>query len=164
MKSRQFNFRNALIIYSGLTRIGSLLSGTFLINRFFAPQFLKMDSTRQQKFARLIQKELAEIFTREGKHFFGNAFATVTSVKVTPDLSIARVYMSLFKEKNPQAVIDNLHNHMHEVRGKLGNRIKSQARHIPELEFFLDDTLDYVEKMEDIFKKLHIPPTDEQIS
>jgi len=121
-----------------------------------------MDSTRQNKFSRLIQKELAEIFQREGKHFFGSSFVTLTKVKVTPDLGLARIYLSIFKDKNPQGVIDNLRKHMHEIRGKLGSKIKHQARIIPSLEFFLDDTLDYVEKMDAVFKSLHIPPADEK--
>ena len=117
-----------------------------------------MDSTRQNKFSRLIQKELAEIFQREGKSYYGNSFVTLTKVKVTPDLGLARIYLSIFKDKNPEGVIENLRKHMHEIRGKLGNKIKHQARIIPSLEFFLDDTLDYVEKMDAVFKSLHIPP------
>ena len=119
-----------------------------------------MDSTRQNKFARLIQKELAEVFQREGKKYFGNSFVTITRAKITPDLSIARIYLSIFKGKNPDEVVERLNERMHEIRGKLGNRIKSQARIIPSLEFFLDDSLDYVEKMENIFKNLHIPPEE----
>ena len=117
-----------------------------------------MDSTRQNKFSRLIQKELAEIFQREGKSYYGNSFVMLTKVKVTPDLGLARIYLSIFKDKNPEGVIENLRKHMHEIRGKLGNKIKHQARIIPTLEFFLDDTLDYVEKMDAVFKSLHIPP------
>ena len=119
-----------------------------------------MDSTRQSKFSRLIQKEMADLFMKEGKHFFGNSFVTVTNVLVSPDLSIARIYLSVFKDKKPQLIIDHLQDQMHEVRGKLGSRIRSQARHIPELKFFLDDTMDYVEKMDSLFKNLDIPPED----
>src|ERR1041384_383377 len=97
-----------------------------------------MDSTRQNKFARLIQKELAELFQKEGRHFFGNSFVTVTKAKVTPDLAIARIYLSIFKEKNPNTIIESLKHQKHIIRKKLGNRIKNQARVIPDLEFFLD--------------------------
>lgn len=121
-----------------------------------------MDSTRQNKFAKLIQKELAVIFQKDGKNFYGNSFVTLMNVKVTPDLAIARVYLSIFKDKDPHSVIKNMQHHMHEIRGKLGNRIKNQARHIPELEFFLDDSLDYVEKINNIMKNLHIPPEESQ--
>ncbi len=121
-----------------------------------------MDSTRQNKFSRLIQKELADIFTKETNHFFGQAFVTVTNVKVSPDLSLARVYLSVFKDKKPEALVDGLQKRMHEVRGRLGTRIRNQARHIPELRFHLDDSLDRVEKMETLFKNLHIPPATEE--
>lgn len=122
-----------------------------------------MDSTRQNKFSRLIQKELAAVFQRDGKNFYGNSFVTLTKVKITPDLSIARIYVSIFKDKDPKAVITGLQKHKHEIRKKLGESIKNQARHIPELEFFLDDSLDHVEKIESIFKTLHIPPDDTQL-
>jgi ribosome-binding factor A len=117
-----------------------------------------MDSTRQSKFSRLIQKELADLFMKEGKHFFGTAFVTVTQVKVSPDLSVARVYLSVLKDKKAQDIVARLQDSMHEVRGKLGGRIRTQARRIPELKFFLDDTMDYVEKMNTLFKGLDIPP------
>jgi len=119
-----------------------------------------MDSTRQNKFSRLIQKELADLFMREGKHFFEGAFVTVTGVKASPDLSVARIYISVFKEKKPGEVVNRLQEQMHEVRGLLGARIRSQARHIPELKFFLDDTMDYVERMDTLFRNLHIPPEE----
>ncbi|MFI5217860.1 MAG: 30S ribosome-binding factor RbfA [Bacteroidia bacterium] len=122
---------------------------------------LNMDTTRQNKFSRLIQKELAEILQREGKKFCGTSFVTITNVKVTPDLALARISLSVFKEKQPLALIKNMQTHKHEIRKMLGFKIKNQARHIPELEFFLDDSLDYVARIDDIFKTLHIPPADE---
>jgi ribosome-binding factor A len=120
-----------------------------------------MDSTRQNKFARLIQKELAELFQKEGSNFYGNSFVTVTKAKVTPDLAIARIYLSIFKDKDPDRVIKSLRSQMHFIRKKLGNKIKNQARIIPELEFYLDDSLDYAEKIDNIMKNLHIPPEEE---
>ncbi|HKR07526.1 MAG TPA: 30S ribosome-binding factor RbfA [Bacteroidia bacterium] len=120
-----------------------------------------MDSTRQNKFARLIQKEVAEIFQKEGSNFYGNSFVTVTKAKVTPDLSIARIYLSIFKDKDPNGVINHLKHQKHLIRKKLGNKIKNQARIIPELEFYLDDSLDYAEKIDNIMKDLHIPPEEE---
>jgi ribosome-binding factor A len=95
---------------------------------------------------------------KEGKHFFGTAFVTVTQVKVSPDLSVARVYLSVLKDKRAKDIVAHLQDSMHEVRGKLGGRIRTQARRIPELKFFLDDTMDYVEKMNTLFKGLDIPP------
>lgn len=116
-----------------------------------------MDSTRQLKYARLIQKEISDIFQKEGKDFYGSAFVTVTGAKVTPDLSIARIYLSVFKNQGEQ-VIEQLTLHAREIRRKLGSKIRNQARIIPELEFFLDDSLDYAEKMDKIMKGIVIPP------
>lgn len=121
-----------------------------------------MDSTRQQKFAKLIQKEISDIFQHEGRNFYGNAFVTVTGVRVTPDLGLAYVRISLFKHKDPEKLIHDLNHHAGEIRGKLGNRIRNQARHIPNLKFFHDDSLDHVEKMDDIFKNIDIPKEDKE--
>src|SRR4249919_1046135 len=119
-----------------------------------------MDSTRQNKFAQLIQKEVAELFQKEGSTFYGNSFVTVTKAKVTPDLAIARIYLSIFKDKDPQALIKHITEQRFHIRKKLGNKIKNQARIIPELEFYLDDSLDYAEKIHNIMKDLHIPPEE----
>ena len=120
-----------------------------------------MDSTRQLKFGRLIQKEIGELFQREGKNFYGSSFITVTTVRVTPDLSIARIHVSTFHE-NGEAVLKKLNSHRKEIRHKLGDRIRNQARIIPELEFYIDDSLDYVEKIDKIMKDIVIPPEDDQ--
>ncbi len=120
-----------------------------------------MDSTRQQKFGRLIQKELGEIFQREGKNYYGQNFVTITGVRVTPDLSVARVQISIFKAAQPEEVMNMIRDNTHEIRRELGKRIRNQARIIPALEFFLDDSLDYVDKMENIFKNINIPPAPE---
>ena len=117
-----------------------------------------MDSTRQQKFGRLIQKELGEIFQRDGKNYYGQNFVTITGVRVTPDLSVARVQVSIFKAPKPEEVMNMIRENSHEIRRELGKRIRNQARIIPALEFFLDDSLDYVDKMENIFKNINIPP------
>ncbi|MBK9399730.1 MAG: 30S ribosome-binding factor RbfA [Bacteroidetes bacterium] len=119
-----------------------------------------MDSVRQQKYAKLIQKELGELFQREGRGWYGPHFVTVTGVKITPDLGLARVHLSVFKAPKPLEILKSLKKHKTEVRLELGRRIGKQARIIPELEFFIDDSLDYAEKMDAIFKNLHIPPPE----
>lgn len=111
-----------------------------------------MDSTRQQKYSRLIQKEIGEIFQKDGTLFYGKAFVTVTGAKVSPDLSIATIYLSIFGAKDSQAVIDQIESHNKEIRKRLGNSIRHQARIIPALKFFLDDSLDQVEKIEKLLK------------
>ncbi len=118
-----------------------------------------MDSTRQLKFARLIQKEIGDIFLKEGKNFYGSSFVTVTGVRITPDLSKARIHISVFQNKGEE-VIRGLHVHSREIRKSLGERIRNQARIIPELEFFIDDSLDYAEKIDKIMKDIQIPPEE----
>lgn len=118
-----------------------------------------MDSTRQLKFGRLIQKEIGELFQREGKNFYGSSFITVTTVRITPDLSIARIHVSTFHESGEE-VLKKLNSHRKEIRHKLGDRIRNQARIIPELEFYIDDSLDYAEKIDKIMKDIVIPPDD----
>lgn len=111
-----------------------------------------MDSIRQQKASRLIQKELAEIFLLEGKNWFGSAMITVTQVRISPDMSIAKVYLSLFAVKNKESLLQDIAIYHSEIRKKLGLRIGKQVRIIPELRFYLDDSLDYMEKIDKALK------------
>lgn len=107
-----------------------------------------MESTRQNKISRLLQKDLGEIFQFEGRSIAGKAMVTVTKVSVTPDLSIARVYLSIFAAPDKKEVLENVRKHTSEVRYKLGNRVGKQLRKVPALEFFEDDSLDYIENIE----------------
>lgn len=117
-----------------------------------------MESKRQQKFAGVIQKDLAEIFQREGMNFLPGIMVTITKVRVTPDLAIARVYLSFFNSTNNTLALNTIKSHSNEIRYKLGNRIKDQVRIVPQLDFFLDDTSDYVERMDKIFDKISKEP------
>jgi ribosome-binding factor A len=119
-----------------------------------------MDSLRQQKYGRLIQKEIGEIFQRNGYSFFGNAFVTVTGAQISPDLSIAKIYVSIFHAKDSNSVLDQIEKHNKEIRKQLGAKIRHQARIIPELKFFLDDSLDQVEKIEKLLKGSKQPPEE----
>jgi ribosome-binding factor A len=113
-----------------------------------------MDSTRQQKFSRLIQKEMAEIFQRESRGLFGGSvMITVTQVRVSPDLSVAKIYLSLFPVKDKDAWLERIREKRNELRHHLGNRIRNQARIVPELIFFVDDSLDYAERIDELLKK-----------
>ncbi|EHQ28237.1 30S ribosome-binding factor RbfA [Mucilaginibacter paludis] len=114
-----------------------------------------MESKRQQKFAGVIQEDLAAIFQREGMNFLPNTLVTITKVRVTPDLALARVFLSFFNNANTQLALQTIKLHASEIRYKLGSRIKDQVRIIPQLEFFVDDTSDYVERMDKIFDKIH---------
>lgn len=112
-----------------------------------------MDSTRQKKVARLLQKELAILFQQESRNLFGGAFITVTVVRVSPDLSSARVYLSLFGAKDNLELLVLIKEETKKIRTKLAENIKNQVRVIPHLDFFIDDSLDYAEKIDKLLKE-----------
>ena len=112
-----------------------------------------MDSTRQLKVSRLIQKELGEIFQQETRLLFGTALITVTQVRISPDLSVAKVYVSLFNVPDTKALLKLIQEHTKEIRSKLADRIKKQVRIIPNLVFFQDDSLDYAMRIDELLKK-----------
>ncbi len=104
---------------------------------------------RQQKIAKLIQKEVADIFQKDGLSQYGHLL-TVTKTNVTRDFSIARVYISVFKSEEPAKVIEAIRNNTKEIRFRLGQQVKNQLRIVPQLEFYIDDSLDYIEKIEQL--------------
>jgi ribosome-binding factor A len=118
-------------------------------------QPLNMESKRQQKFARVIQKDLGELFQREGNNLLPDTMITVTKVRATPDLSIVRIYLSFFNTPNSLLAINTIKAHGAEIRYNLGKRIKDQVRGVPQLEFFIDDTNEYVDRMDKIFTRIH---------
>ena len=120
-----------------------------------------MESKRQQKFARLIQKDLSEIFQRDAKSLFGGAFITVTDVKVSTDLGLAKVYVSFMLAKDKTAVLDTIKDNTKSIRQMLATKIRNQVRVIPELSFYLDDTIEHASKMDALIANLQIPPTSE---
>lgn len=111
-----------------------------------------MESQRQQKISRLLQREIADILQKDMNNLGLGAMLTVTKVSVTSDLSLATVYVSLLAAKNNDSVIANLNKHSREVRYVLGQRVRNQLRVIPSLKFFEDDSLDYLENIERILK------------
>ena len=121
-----------------------------------------MESKRQQKVARQLQKDLGEIFQRELPHAFNGAFITVTNVRVSPDLGIARVYLSFLGTKNKALLMDTIEEKNKPIRQVLGERVRHQLRIVPQLQFFLDDTADYAEKMDKLFAGLEIPPAPKE--
>ena len=128
------------------------------------PIFGAMSGTvRQQKFSRLIQKELSDIFQRDQRGILGSTFITIMDVRVSPDLSFARVYVSLMLAKDKKAVLEKLDTHKKEIRKALGDRIRNQARIVPEIGFFLDEVEENAEKMENLLKGLQIPPAEPTI-
>lgn len=111
-----------------------------------------MESTRQQKIARLIQKDLGLIFQAFCRDSFPGSLVTVTKVTVSPDLAVSKVYLSLFGKMEKTEMLKEINTHKKNIRLQLGNRIHNQVRVIPELEFFIDDSLDYIENIERLLK------------
>ena len=107
-----------------------------------------METQRQQKISRLIQKDLGEIFQLESRRLFKSAMITVTKVHVTKDLSVAKVYLSLFGVSDKHSMMDVVRKHASEIRYKLGVRVRNQLRVVPMLELYEDDSLDYIENIE----------------
>ena len=115
-------------------------------------------TTRQQKYAKLIQKELSEIFQRDKRGILENAFVTIADVKMNPDLSVARVYISMLLAREKEKTLENINRHKSELRKALGDKIGKQVRIIPELIFYKDDVEENATRMEDLLKNLNIPP------
>jgi ribosome-binding factor A len=112
------------------------------------------EGKRQKQVGRLVQEELSDIFQRMGLNMVQGGMVSVSKVSMTPDLIEARVYLSLFQVKDPGQLMKDIKDRAWEYRKLLGERVKNQLRRVPFLEFFLDDTLDHVFKMEDLFKKI----------
>lgn len=115
-----------------------------------------MESKRQAKFARVIQKELGEIFQRDAAAMLPGILITITKVRVTSDLSLARTYISFFNSPESTTSLNTIRAQSREIRYKLGTRIKDQVRAIPALEFYLDDTNEYSERIDKIFDKINL--------
>ena len=102
----------------------------------------------------MIQEEINAIFQRLGLSFVHNAMVSVSSVKVTPDLLEARIYLSIYNTDDKKAVLQKIEERHWEIKKELASRVKHQLRRIPELKFFLDDTLDLVFRIEELFNKI----------
>lgn len=115
------------------------------------------ESKRQQKFSRLIQQELGEIFQKDIKSSFGKTFITVTRVSMSPDLGVAKAYLSFMLTDDIQATYEFINGKKKEIRKMLGMRIGKQVRIIPELVFLLDEGASYASHIDSILKNLDIP-------
>jgi ribosome-binding factor A len=111
-----------------------------------------MESTRQQKISRLIQKDLGSIFQQESRSMFDGALITVTKVQVSRDLAVARIYISLFITTDKAVLLEKIRHHSREIRHMLARREHNQLRIMPELQFFLDDSLDYIDNIDKLLK------------
>lgn len=113
-----------------------------------------LEGKRQKQVAGVIHEELTTIFTRLSLNIVDGGLVSIASVKVTPDLLEARIYLSVFQAQNKQDVLRKIEDRSHEIKRELAAKLKHQLRRIPEIKYFLDDTLDHVFKMEELFKKI----------
>jgi ribosome-binding factor A len=120
-------------------------------------------TTRQQKFSRLIQKELSDVFQRDRKGILDNTFITIADVKVSPDLSVARIFISMTLAKDKEKTLEKLNLHKREIRKALGEKIGKQVRIIPELIFIVDEVEENAQRIENLIKNLNIPPAEKKI-
>lgn len=111
-----------------------------------------MDSIRQNKVSRLLQKELGEMLRQECLEYVMGKMVSVTKVRVSPDLSYANVYISIFPSSKPEEILESIEINNRSIRYSLGKKVGKQMRIIPELRFFIDDSLDYIEKIDELLK------------
>lgn len=111
-----------------------------------------METTRQQKIARLLQKELSDMFRLQTQAMHG-VLVTVSTVRISPDMSYCRAYLSVFPSQRSAEIVDNINKNVKTVRFELGKRVRYQLRIIPELKFFVDDSLDYIDHIDELLNK-----------
>lgn len=121
-------------------------------------------TVRQQKYGRLIQKELSGIFQRDKRGILGNEMITIAEVKMSTDLSVAKIYISMMLARNKEQTLDRLNVHKNEIRKALGSSIGKQVRIIPELIFIIDEVEENAIRIETLINNLHIPPADKDSS
>jgi ribosome-binding factor A len=114
-----------------------------------------IEGKRQKQVAAVLEKDLNEIFQRLGLSMMDGGMVSISSVKITPDLFDARIYLSLFQVKYPIQTLKNIQERSWEIKKELTSRVRHQLRSMPQLNFYIDDTLDYVDKMEKLFKDIN---------
>jgi ribosome-binding factor A len=112
-----------------------------------------METTRQKKVARLVLKELSQIFNKETTNLIGPMMISITAVRISPDLAYASIYVSIFPADDPFESLNQIKNNSSFFRKKLGSAVRNQLRIVPELNFFLDDSAEYAEEIESLLKK-----------
>ncbi|HQX45043.1 MAG: 30S ribosome-binding factor RbfA [Saprospiraceae bacterium] len=114
-----------------------------------------METIRQKQVAELIRRNFSMVLSSEGKYIYEDAMVTVTGVKMSPDMSLAKIYVSIYNYENKQEVILMMEEHYARLKQAMHQRLKKQLRLMPEFRFYLDETLDEVYRLEALFKKLH---------
>lgn len=113
---------------------------------------MAMETTRQKKVSRLIQKELSLIFIKMGSELVHGKLVSITKVRISPDLSFAKVYLSIFPSAGQDETLLSIQNHTSKVKFELGTKVRSQLRIVPDIVFLIDDSLDYIEKIDKLLK------------
>ena len=111
-----------------------------------------MESTRQKKVSRLIQKELADIFLKKGNELAHGKLVSITRVRISPDLSLAKVYISIYPATNQDDILHSIQEHTSKIRFELGQKVRSQLRIVPDIAFHIDDSLDYIDNIDKLLK------------
>ncbi len=117
-------------------------------------------STRQQKVGKLIQKEMSDIFLRDRRGLLENAFLSIVEVRVSPDLGVAKIYLSMMLAKDKKGLLEKINDHKKEFRKLLGDKVGKQLRIVPEIIFYLDEVEENAQKLDEVIKNLNIPPED----
>ena len=112
-----------------------------------------MESTRQKKVARLVLKELSQIFNIESNNILGSIMISITAVRISPDLGYANIYLSVFPVTDPEDALDKIKKNGSLLRKKLGIAVRNQLRVVPELNFYIDDSAEYAEQIDNLLKK-----------
>jgi len=116
-------------------------------------QDMAMESTRQKKVAKLIQKEMADIFLRKSNEIAHGKLISITMVRISPDLSFAKIFLSIFPPSDQDEIMKSIEEHTARLRFDLGHKIRTQLRIVPDIAFFIDDSLDYIDNIEKLLKK-----------
>jgi ribosome-binding factor A len=120
------------------------------------------EGKRQKQVAAVLSEELNDIFRRLNLNMISGGMVSISSVKITPDLLEARIYVSMYKVEDEKAALKKIETQSWEIKRELTNRVKHQLRRMPVLKFYLDDTLDHVFKMEELLKQIKQPPAEEK--
>jgi ribosome-binding factor A len=121
-----------------------------------------LEGKRQKQIAGVIHEEMTSIFRKMGLSMIDGGLLSISSVKITPDLLEARIYLSVFQAKDNQAVLKKVEEKAFEIKRELSSKLKHQLRRIPEIRYYLDDTLDQVFKMEELLKKIEVEKKEEE--
>lgn len=132
------------------------------INQKPSGYICNMGSVRQQKMSRMVQKELGDLFLRWNNELFHGKMCTITQVKMSPDLGLAKVYLSIFPNKDAEGIFETLELRKSEIRRQFGNQIGKRARKIPEIAFFHDEIEEQASSIDKLIDSLDIPPAPEE--